>query len=178
VRPVSFAATGGPTRRPRPTCHATGAPVTECRKTHHRLRQCHIFSGPSRKSERISFSEPVQQLEAPRAWPNSDIKYDGHGPVSHGNRRGSRHDHRRAGCNCANGRIGAAGQPQIKLWPTCRLASSPEVGPGATVGTLNRGYPLLQYEDAAPAQHFWSTRRMAPDLTTWVGLRAPRGKER
>jgi hypothetical protein len=27
--------------------------------------------------------------------------------------------------------------------PTCRLASSPEAGPGATVGTLNQGYPLL-----------------------------------
>jgi hypothetical protein len=27
--------------------------------------------------------------------------------------------------------------------PTCRLASSPEAGPGATVSTLNQGYPLL-----------------------------------
>jgi hypothetical protein len=27
--------------------------------------------------------------------------------------------------------------------PTYRLASSPEAGPGATVGTLNQGYPLL-----------------------------------
>jgi hypothetical protein len=86
-------------------------------KSHHRLRQCHVFSGPSRKYEKISFSEPLQRLEAPRAWPNSDIKYDGHGPVSHGNRRGSRHDHRRAGGDCANGRTGAAGQPQIRLWP-------------------------------------------------------------
>jgi hypothetical protein len=34
--------------------------------------------------------------------------------------------------------------------PTCKLASSPEVGPGATVGTLKLGYPLLQYEDAVP----------------------------
>jgi hypothetical protein len=25
--------------------------------------------------------------------------------------------------------------------PTCRLASSPEVGPGATIGTLKQGYP-------------------------------------
>jgi hypothetical protein len=29
--------------------------------------------------------------------------------------------------------------------PTCRLASSAEAGPGATVGTLNQGYPLLRY---------------------------------
>jgi hypothetical protein len=31
-RPLNFAATGGPTRGPRPTCHATGAPVTGCGK--------------------------------------------------------------------------------------------------------------------------------------------------
>jgi hypothetical protein len=30
--------------------------------------------------------------------------------------------------------------------PTCRLVSSLEVGPRATVGTLNQGYPLLQYD--------------------------------
>jgi hypothetical protein len=34
--------------------------------------------------------------------------------------------------------------------PTCRLASSPEAGPGATVGTLKLGYPLLLYKDAVP----------------------------
>jgi hypothetical protein len=32
--------------------------------------------------------------------------------------------------------------------PTCRLASSPKVGPEATVGTLKLGYPLLLYKDA------------------------------
>jgi hypothetical protein len=34
--------------------------------------------------------------------------------------------------------------------PTYRLASSPEVGQGATIGTLKLGYPLLLYEDAVP----------------------------
>jgi hypothetical protein len=34
--------------------------------------------------------------------------------------------------------------------PTCRLASSPKVGPGATVGTLKLGYPLLLYKDEEP----------------------------
>jgi hypothetical protein len=28
--------------------------------------------------------------------------------------------------------------------PTYRLASSPEAGPGATIGTPNQGYPLLE----------------------------------
>jgi hypothetical protein len=86
-------------------------------KSHRRLCQCHVFSGPLRKSEKISFSEPVQRLKAPHAWPNSDIKYESHGPVSHGNRRSSRHDHRRADSNYINRRAGAVGQPPIKLWP-------------------------------------------------------------
>jgi hypothetical protein len=32
VRPLSFVAIGGPTWGPKPTCHATGAPVTRCGK--------------------------------------------------------------------------------------------------------------------------------------------------
>jgi hypothetical protein len=55
--------------------------------------------------------------------------------------------------------------------PTCRLTSSSEAGPGATVGTLNQGYPLLQYEGAALVRHLQVTRRAAPDPTTWAGLR-------
>jgi hypothetical protein len=41
---------------------------------------------------------------------------------------------------------------QSSFGPTCRLVSSPDAGPGATVGTLNQGYPLLQYEDMVPAR--------------------------
>jgi hypothetical protein len=41
---------------------------------------------------------------------------------------------------------------QSNFGPTCRLVTSPEAGPGATVGTLNQGYPLLQYKDMAPVQ--------------------------
>jgi hypothetical protein len=41
---------------------------------------------------------------------------------------------------------------QSSFGPTCRLVSSPEVGPGATVGTLKQGYPLLQYEGTVPAR--------------------------
>jgi hypothetical protein len=41
--------------------------------------------------------------------------------------------------------------------PTYRLASSPEARPGATVGTLNQGYPLLQHEDAAPMRRLLAT---------------------
>jgi hypothetical protein len=45
-----------------------------------------------------------------------------------------------------------------RFGPTCRLVSSPEAGPGATVGTLNQGYPLLQYEDTVLARLSLVTR--------------------
>jgi hypothetical protein len=69
VRPLSFAATGGPTWGPRPTCHATGTPVTGCGKSHRRSRQCHVSSGPSRKTEKISFQNQC-----------SDSRHPAHGP--------------------------------------------------------------------------------------------------
>jgi hypothetical protein len=48
----------------------------------------------------------------------------------------------------------------------------------AIVGTLNQGYPLLQYEDAAPMRRLQAKWRTAPDPTAWAGQRAPRGKKR
>jgi hypothetical protein len=33
---------------------------------------------------------------------------------------------------------------QSSFGPTCRLVSSPEAGSGATISTLEQGYPLLQ----------------------------------
>jgi hypothetical protein len=56
---------------------------------------------------------------------------------------------------------GAQGQRanrQSDFGPTCRLVSSPEAVPGATVGTLNQGYPLLQYEDAVPVRRSLAAR--------------------
>jgi hypothetical protein len=47
----------------------------------------------------------------------------------------------------------AMSKQSTSFGPTCRLASSPEVGPGATVGTLNLGYPLLRYKDAVPRDY-------------------------
>jgi hypothetical protein len=47
---------------------------------------------------------------------------------------------------------------QPNFGPTYRLVSSPEAGPGATVGTLNQGYPLLQYEDVVPVRRSLAAR--------------------
>jgi hypothetical protein len=47
---------------------------------------------------------------------------------------------------------------QSNFGPTCRLAPSPEAGLGANVGTLHKGYPLLQYEDAVPVRRSLAAR--------------------
>jgi hypothetical protein len=78
----------------------------------------------------------MQRLEAPCAWPNKAIKCGGHGSVSRGS--------------------GVASQSDFS--PTCRLVSSHEEGPGATVDTLNQGYPLLQYVDAVPIRRSLAER--------------------
>jgi hypothetical protein len=56
---------------------------------------------------------------------------------------------------------GAQGQQanhQSDFGPTCKLVSSPKAGQGATVGTLNQGYPLLLYEDAVPVRRSLAAR--------------------
>jgi hypothetical protein len=46
------------------------------------------------------------------------------------------------------------------------------------VGTLNQGYPLLQYEGTVPVRQSLAARWTAPDPTTWTAPRAPRGQKR
>jgi hypothetical protein len=60
--------------------------------------------------------------------------------------------------------------------PTCRLAPSPEVGPGATVGTLKQGYPLLQDEGAAPVEKSLVARKTVLRRATSAALGSPRGQ--
>jgi hypothetical protein len=47
---------------------------------------------------------------------------------------------------------------QSDFGPICRLVSSPEAGPGAIVGTLNQGYPLLQYKDVVHVRRLLAAR--------------------
>jgi hypothetical protein len=118
--PLSFAATGGSTSSmggPGPHVIHPAHRFLGTGKSHRRSRQYRASSRPSQKTKKINFQKPMQRLEAPRAWPNKGIKYEGHMPVSHGGRRGSRRDHRRAGSNCINGRAGAESQSPVKLWP-------------------------------------------------------------
>jgi hypothetical protein len=47
---------------------------------------------------------------------------------------------------------------QSEFGPTCRLVSSPKAGSGATVSTLNQGYPLLQYKDDVHVRRLLAAR--------------------
>jgi hypothetical protein len=67
---------------------------------------------------------------------------------------------------------------QSSFGPTCRLVSSPEVGPGATVGTLKQGYPFLQYEGVVPMRLSLVAWQTAPDPTTWTAPGPSRGQRR
>jgi hypothetical protein len=67
---------------------------------------------------------------------------------------------------------------QSSFGPTCRLLSSPEAGPRATVSTLEMGYSLLQYEGAVSMRLSLVTWRTTHDPTTWTAPGPPRSQER
>jgi hypothetical protein len=124
-------------------------------KSHRRSRQYRSSSGLPQKTEKVNFQNQCSGIEAPRAWPNETIKYGIHGSVSRGDRRGSWRE--QTVITTASARKQRANR-QSNFGPTCRLVPSPEVGPRATVGTLNQGYPLLQYEGTVPVRQ---------SLTAW-----------
>jgi hypothetical protein len=152
-----------------PACRLLGA-----KKSHRRLHQCHVPSGPSQKTEKMSFQNRCSDSRHPAHGPTVTLstKVMGQSAVGTGMTVGvaiggpvviapTGTQEQQADCQSDSG-------------PTCRLASSLEVGPRATVGTQDQGYPLLQHEDTAPVQHLKATWRMVPNPTTWAGPRAPR----
>jgi hypothetical protein len=74
--------------------------------------------------------------------------HGGHRSVSRGDRRGSGRDRRRTDSDYVSKRTETV--RQSSFGPTCRLVSSPEVGPGATVGTLKQGYPYYSKKARCP----------------------------
>jgi hypothetical protein len=86
-------------------------------KSHCHSHQCHDSSGPSQKTEKISFQNQCGDSRHPAHGPAVHAKYESHGPVNRESGHGRRRDHRRAGSNCINRRAGATGQPLIRLWP-------------------------------------------------------------
>jgi hypothetical protein len=120
-------------------------------KSHRRSRQYHVSSGSSQKTEEINFQNQC-----------SDSRYPAHGPTKTLSAEVTGQS--AAGTGMAVGvtmggpavieSMGAQGQSQspIRLWPHLQARILPEAGPGATIGTLNHGYPLLQYEDVVPVR--------------------------
>jgi hypothetical protein len=178
VHPLSSATTGGPTQGPRPTRHVTSAPVTVCKEIALSPAPMPCLLGTVTDSEKVNFSEPVQRLEAAPHGPTVSLSttVTGQSAVGIGTAVGVV-----MGGPAVVAAMGARKQRsnrQSDSSPTYRLATSPEAGPGATVGTQNQGYPLLQHEDSAPMRRPLATRRTVPDPTGWAGQRAPRGGER
>jgi hypothetical protein len=124
-------------------------------KSHRRSRQYRASSGPPQKTEKVKFQNQCSGIEAPRAWPSETIKYGSHGSVSRGDMRDSWRE--QAAITTASARKQRANR-QSNFGPTCRLVPSPEAGPGATVDTLNQGYPLLQYEGTVPVRKSLAAR--------------------
>ena len=126
-------------------------------KSHRRSRQYHASSRPSQKTKKINFQNRCSDPRHPAHGPTKTLSMEVTGQSA-------------AGIGMVVGvtmggpaviaSMGAQEQRancQSNFGPTCRLASSPEAGPGATVDTLNQGYPLLRYEDEVPIQRSLAT---------------------
>jgi hypothetical protein len=101
VHPFSFDASGGPARRPGPTCHVTGASVTACKET---------APPPAPMLRLLDCGTSAATQGSPARDPTVPIKCGDHGSLSHGDRHDGRYDQRRASSNCSNRRAEAAVQ--------------------------------------------------------------------
>jgi hypothetical protein len=127
-------------------------------KSHRHSRQYHASSGPPHKTEELDFQNQCNDSRHPAHGPTKPLSAEVTGQSA-------------AGAGVALGvtkggpaaitPTGAQKQRinrQPDFGPTCRLVSSPEAGPGAIVGTLNQGYPPLQYDGAVPVRRSLATR--------------------
>jgi hypothetical protein len=127
-------------------------------KSHRRSRQYHVSSGPPKKTEKINFQSQCSDSRYPTHGPTMTLSAEVMGQSA-------------AGTGVAvNVTIGGPAviastdaqeqqaNRQSDFGPTCRLVSSPKAGPKATVGTLNQGYPLLQYKDAVNVHRLLAAR--------------------
>jgi hypothetical protein len=127
-------------------------------KSHHRSRQYCASSRPSQKTEKINFQNQCNNSRHPAHDPTKALSAKVMGQSAAG-----------TGMVVSVTRGGPAviastdaqeqrANHQSNFGPTCRLASSPEAGLGATIGTLNLGYPLLRCEDTVPIRRSLATR--------------------
>jgi hypothetical protein len=131
------------TRGPKPTSHTPWASVSEYRKSEPPLALKLCLLGAVAEDREGNFLNQCSGIEAPRAWPGKTIMRGVAGQLA-------------AGTDVAVGMTegglavitSASAQKrranrQSSFSPTCRLVSSPEVGPGAMLGRRQRRHPSL-----------------------------------
>jgi hypothetical protein len=112
-------------------------------KSHHRSRQYRASSRPSQKTEKINFQNQCSDSRHPVHGPTKTLSAEVTGQSAAGTGVAVGVTMGGPAVIASTGAQEQRNNRQSNFGPTCRLASSPEAGPGATVGTLNQGYPLL-----------------------------------
>jgi hypothetical protein len=115
-------------------------------KSHRRSHQNRASSRPSQKDEKVNFQIQCSDSRHPARGPTKALSAEVTGQLAAGTGVVVGVTMGGPAVIASTGAQEQRANCQSNFGPTCRLASSPEVGPGATVGTLKQGYPLLQYE--------------------------------
>jgi hypothetical protein len=127
-------------------------------KSHRRPRQYRASSRPSQKTEVINFQNQCSDSRHPVYGPTKTLSAEVMGQSAAGTGVAIGVTMDGTTVIASTGTQEQQANRQSNFGPTCRFASSPKAGPGATVGTLNQGYPLLQYEDAVPVRRTLAAR--------------------
>jgi hypothetical protein len=112
-------------------------------KSHRRSSQYRAFSRPSQKAEKINFQIQCSDSRHPARGPTKALSVEVTGQSATGTSVVVGVTMGGPTVIASTGAQEQRANRQSNFGPTCRLASSPEAGPGATVGTLKQGYPLL-----------------------------------
>jgi hypothetical protein len=140
-------------RGPGPTSHIPWAPVPGCREVKPPLAPVPRLLGVAAEYGKVKFSKPnaaVSRHPAHGLAKPSSVKVTCQSAAGTGVTVGVT-EGGLAVITAASTQKQRANR-QSNFGPTYRLVYSPEAGLGATVDTLNQGYPLLQCEDTVPMQ--------------------------
>jgi hypothetical protein len=127
-------------------------------KLHRRSCQYRVSSGPSQKVEKINSQNQCSDSRQPAHGPTKALNAEVMGQSAAGTGVVVGVTIGGSAVIASTGMQEQRANRQSSFGPTCRLTSSPEAGLGATVSTLNQGYPLLQYEGATPVRRSLATR--------------------
>jgi hypothetical protein len=127
-------------------------------KSHRHSRQYRASSRPSQKTEKINFQNQCSDSRHPAHGPTNTLSAEVTGQSAAGAGVAVSVTMGGPAVTASTSAQEQRANRQSNFGLTCRLACSPEAGPGATVGTLNQGYPILWYEGAVPIRCSLATR--------------------